>query len=92
MAGNIAVTASLAVEVAGWIGAGLILLAYLLLSIGKLTGQSALYQAMNVAGAAGFVVNGWWHGAVPSATLNVVWALIGAFALWRIRAKGKARE
>ena len=74
----------LLVEVAGWTGAVLILLAYLLLSMGRLSGQSALYQGMNVVGAAGFVVNGWWHGAVPSATLNVVWALIGGFALWRI--------
>jgi hypothetical protein len=53
--------------------------------MGRLTGRSILYQAMNVVGAAGFVVNGWWHGAVPSATLNVIWLLIGAFALWRIR-------
>jgi hypothetical protein len=55
-----------------------------LLSAGRLTGQSAVYQGMNVAGAAGFIVNGWWHGAVPSAALNVVWMLIGTFALWRI--------
>ena len=78
------------IEVVGWAGAGLILLAYLLLSLGKLTGQSALYQGMNVVGAAGFIVNGWWHGALPSATLNVIWLLIGAFALWRIRAKRKS--
>ncbi len=73
-----------AVEVAGWAGASLILLAYLLLSAGKLTGQSLVYQAMNVVGAAGFVVNGWWHGAVPSAALNVLWLLIGAISSWRI--------
>ena len=73
------------IEVAGWVGAALILTAYLMVSMGRLSGQSALYQAMNVAGAAGFVVNGWWHGAVPSASLNVVWLIIGAFALWRIR-------
>ena len=72
------------VEIAGWSGATLILLAYLLLSVGRLTGRSALYQAMNVVGAAGFVVNGWWHGAVPSASLNVIWLLIGAVALSRI--------
>jgi hypothetical protein len=72
------------IEAAGWGGAVLILAAYLLLSMGRLTGQSALYQGMNVVGAAGFVVNGWWHGAVPSASLNIVWALIGTFALWRI--------
>jgi len=72
------------VEIAGWSGATLILLAYLLLSLGRLTGRSALYQGMNVVGAAGFVVNGWWHGAVPSASLNVIWLLIGAVALSRI--------
>ena len=76
-----------AIEAAGWIGAGLILLAYLLLSMGKFTGQSPLYQGMNIAGAAGFTINGWWHGALPSAVLNVIWMLIGGVALWRILAK-----
>jgi hypothetical protein len=81
------------VEVAGWAGASLILFAYLLLSAGRLTGQSMAYQAMNVVGAAGFVINGWWHGAIPSAALNVLWLIIGAFALWRILArKRKALE
>ena len=76
-----------AVEVVGWGGAVLILLAYLLLSAGKLTGQSLLYQGMNVVGAAGFVINGWWHGALPSAALNVLWLLIGAVASWQILKK-----
>jgi hypothetical protein len=67
------------------------LLAYLLLSMGKLTGQSAIYQWMNVVGAAGFTINCWWHGALPSASLNVIWMLIGGVALWRIvRRKGSS--
>jgi hypothetical protein len=74
----------LAVEVVGWAGAVLILLAYLLLSAGRLTGQSLTYQAMNVLGAAGFVVNGWWHRALPSAVLNILWLGIGVFASWQI--------
>ncbi|MGZ8285518.1 MAG: CBU_0592 family membrane protein [Allosphingosinicella sp.] len=74
----------LLVEAAGWGGALLILSAYLLLSMEKVTGQSLLYQGMNVVGAAGFVVNGWWHGAIPSASLNVIWMLIGVIALMRI--------
>ena len=77
----------IAVEIAGWAGATLILLAYLLLSAGRLTGQSLVYQGMNVVGAAGFVINGWWHGAIPSAALNVLWLLIGAIASWRIISK-----
>ena len=67
----------------------LILLAYLLLSAGKLTGQSLAYQVMNVVGAAGFVINGWWHGALPSASLNVLWLAIGAFASIRILKRRK---
>lgn len=73
-----------AVEVAGWIGAALILFAYLLVTIGRLTGQSLAFQWMNLLGAAGFIVNGWWHRALPSTALNVVWMLIAAVALWRL--------
>ena len=60
--------------------------------MGRVTGASPLYQAMNVVGAAGFIVNGWYHGAIPSAVLNVIWMLIGAIALWRIRRRGRAAE
>jgi hypothetical protein len=77
----------LAVEVVGWAGAILILLGYLLITTGKLTGRSLIYQAMNVLGAAGFAINGWWHRALPSTALNVVWMLIGVIATWRILKK-----
>ena len=58
--------------------------------MGRLTGQSAAYQWMNVFGAAGFIVNGWWHGALPSTALNVVWMAIGAVALWRIASRKRS--
>ena len=74
----------LLVEIAGWAGALLILGAYALLTAERVTSRSALYQAMNVTGAAGFIVNGWWHGALPSAVLNVIWMGIGLFALARM--------
>ena len=74
----------IAVEIAGWAGALLILLGYLLISAGKLTGSSLLYQVINIVGAAGFAINGWWHRALPSAALNIVWLLIGVIASWRI--------
>ena len=68
----------------GWAGASLILAAYILVTLGRLTGRSPLFQWMNLVGAAGFVVNGWWHGALPSATLNIVWALFAAGTLWTL--------
>jgi hypothetical protein len=72
------------VEIAGWIGAGLILGAYLLVSMDRLTGRSPLFQWMNLVGAAGFVINSGYHGAIPSAALNIVWMMIGIISLWRI--------
>jgi hypothetical protein len=81
---------AIAVEVVGWIGALQILGAYAMLSAGKLTGSSPLYQWMNVIGAAGFTINGWWHGALPSTALNVIWMMIGGVALWRIMAKRRS--
>jgi hypothetical protein len=74
----------IAVEIVGWAGALLILLGYLLITTGKLTGKSLVYQAINVLGAAGFAINGWWHRALPSTALNIVWLLIGVIASWRI--------
>lgn len=77
---------SLFVEVAGWTGAVLILSAYVLLSLEKIAAKSVAYQMLNIAGAAGFIVNGVANNALPSATLNVVWMFIGIYALWRMRA------
>jgi hypothetical protein len=75
----------LAVEVIGWAGAALIIGAYALLSTGKLRAESVSYQLMNVLGAAGFVVNSGWNGALPSAAMNVIWIGIGLYALRRGR-------
>ena len=67
----------------------LILGAYALLTAGKLTARSPAYQWMNVAGAAGFILNSGWNGAIPSAALNVVWLGIGAYALIRLGQRGR---
>ena len=79
---------SLLIEAAGWIGAGLILGSYILVSTGRLEGRSRTFQWMNVAGAAGFVVNSGWHGAIPSTVLNVVWLGVGLATLWTLRRAG----
>lgn len=78
--------ADIAVEAAGWAGALLILAAYALVSMRRVPPDSLLYQTLNIVGAAGFVINGLAHGAMPSAVLNIVWIGIGAYALSR-RAK-----
>jgi hypothetical protein len=83
-------TVGLLMEVVGWIGAVLILAGYALLTAGKVTAKSISYQAMNVVGAAGFIANGVWHKAWPSAILNIIWVGIGVAALISIFAKRRA--
>lgn len=72
------------VEIIGWMGAGLVLGAYILVTSGRLSGDSVLFQWMNALGATFFVINTWWHGAIPSMVLNIIWGGIGFAALWRI--------
>jgi hypothetical protein len=74
----------LAIEAAGWLGAGSLILAYALLSSGKIRNGTA-YQVLNLAGALGLVVNAVAHGAFPSAGLNLAWLGIGLIALDRLR-------
>lgn len=76
-----------AIEIIGWVAALLILAAYALLTAGKLKAHDRAYQWLNVLGAAGFIINSGWNGAIPSAALNVIWAGIGLTALWRIARK-----
>lgn len=71
------------VEVAGWAAAVAILVAYILLSTGRLRAGSRLYQGLNLLGAAGFVLNSGWNGAIPSAALNVIWMGVSCYALLR---------
>jgi NADH:ubiquinone oxidoreductase subunit 6 (subunit J) len=75
----------LLVTVVGWIGAALLLIAYGLTSTGRLAPQGVRFQALNLAGAAALTLNSGYHSAWPSAALNIVWIVIGAFALARGR-------
>ena len=76
------------IEIIGWVGAVLVVLAYGLLSAQKLSSRSVTYQVLNIGGAVGLVINTGWNGAFPSAVVNVIWMGIGAYALWRNSRKG----
>ena len=71
------------IDTAGWLGAAALLVAYGLVSSGRLHGRSSAFQMLNLTGAAGLLANGIWHGAWPSAALNAIWLIIGAHALTR---------
>jgi hypothetical protein len=72
---------ALFIDVIGWTGAALVLLAYALVSTNRVRAQSGSYQWLNIIGAVGLVVNSGWNGAIPSAVVNLVWIGIGLYAL-----------
>lgn len=55
----------------GWTGAGLILLAYLLLSVHRGMGNSYTYQITNILGAAIIGMSGYVKADWPAAGLNL---------------------
>jgi len=75
---------SLFIDIIGWIGAVLVLLAYALVSTHRVRAQSPAYQWLNIGGALGLVVNSGWNGAIPSAVVNLVWIGIGVYALRQV--------
>jgi formate hydrogenlyase subunit 3/multisubunit Na+/H+ antiporter MnhD subunit len=72
---------SLFIDIIGWLGALLVLLAYALVSTNRVRAQSAVYQWLNIVGALGLVVNSGWNGAIPSAVVNLAWIGIGVYSL-----------
>jgi hypothetical protein len=64
------------IQVVGWIGTILVVLAYILVSTKKLDGASAYYQLLNLLGAACVGVNVYYQRAWPSFALNMVWCAI----------------
>ncbi|WP_156680743.1 CBU_0592 family membrane protein [Sphingomonas profundi] len=69
------------IEFVGWAGSVTMLIAYALLSTGRLSARSFVYQAMNIGGAVGMIANSWSHGALPSVFTSVIWMAVGAMAI-----------
>lgn len=74
----------LLIEVVGWLGAGMLVLAYGLVSYGYVRSSGVIYQSLNLLGSVFLIINTAWHGAWPSSALNVVWAVIAVGVLTRM--------
>ena len=72
------------VDVLGWAGAVVILVAYGLLTVGRWRAESLRYQLANALGAAALLVWAVSITAWQSALLNAVWAVVGVVGLVRL--------
>ena len=73
------------IEIAGWGGMILVLIAYFLSSTGRLKNESAFYHWINFFGAIGIIINAYYKTAWAVMTMDVIWAGIAIAGLLRIR-------
>ena len=64
-------------ELCGWIGAVLVLVAYIMVSTGKAKADSKPYQITNIIGALFLVAYTYNCEAYASMIVNIIWAGIG---------------
>jgi phosphatidylserine synthase len=73
----------LVIDILGWTGSILYLLAYALVSAKKTEGDSLLYQGMNIVAGVLLVVYTLSLGAYATTGLNAVWVAVGLITLGR---------
>lgn len=71
------------INILGWTGSVLYLLAYALVSMKKAEGDSILYQGMNIVAGVLLVIYTLSLDAYATTGLNAVWVAIGLFTLGR---------
>ena len=81
-------TINILINILGWTGSIMYLLAYALVSSKKTQGDSVLYQSMNIIAGIFLVLYTLTLEAYVTMALNAVWAIIGLITLgrkWLIR-------
>ena len=71
------------IDILGWIGTVLYLVAYALVSLKKVEGDSTLFQGINILAGVLLITNSFYWHAYPSTALNVAWIGIAIFTLGR---------
>lgn len=74
---------NLLINILGWTGSVLYLLAYTLVSMKKTEGDSLLYQGINIFAGTLLVIYTLYLGAYATTGLNAVWVVIGLLTLGR---------
>lgn len=67
----------------GWLGAILFIIAYLLLSLQRISAKKLLYHVLNIMGAICLCINAWIIDDYPNIAVNGIWGLIALFAIFR---------
>ena len=72
------------IEIFGWYGMVAILLAYTLTSFSSISSTNIWYQVLNITGGLGLAVISLHKKAYQPATVNLIWAIIGCIAIFKL--------
>jgi hypothetical protein len=82
----------MSIELIGWAADLFFLLAFFLVSRGKLSGKGGVFNSMNLAGAILYGSYATQRGTYPVFVLEFFWGCIAVSALWKLRNKNKTGE
>jgi hypothetical protein len=71
------------VDIIGWAGSALVVVAYALNMFGRMAANSLTYYMLNIIGSACLIINTLYHNAVPSAVVNMIWVALAVWAMVR---------
>lgn len=83
-------TADVWMEIAGWAGSAMVVLAYALLSMNKWKANDIIYQCTNFIGSSLLIVFTLYKRAFPPAMVNTIWAIIALLSIIQIFKNKKA--
>lgn len=73
------------IDIVGWIGSILLIVAYWSVSKKRLEPDSSSYHSLNIIGSILLIINTCYYGAFPSAAVNIIWVFIGVFYITKNR-------
>ncbi len=74
------------IDIIGWVGSALVVLAYALNMYKKLAADTLAYYLLNITGSVCLIANTMYHRAIPSTAVNVVWVLLALVAMFKKKA------
>ena len=76
----------------GFAGTAMIILAYLLLQLEKLTIQDITYSLLNLIGALAILVSLYFEPNLPSFVIELFWVMISFVGVYRFLIKKQSRQ
>jgi hypothetical protein len=72
------------IDALGWLGGLMVVVAYFLISSGKVKSDAVSFQFLNLVGSIFLIINTYEKGAYPSTVVNIIWVGIALFGFYRI--------